>query len=351
VTVGDLTESLTDTPITEIYHITFDNSTGHGTRQSVQSGLGSRLQGLEVTAMKRILGAKQIVRLGISTLALVAWCSFAPAAQQSGPHQVDLKLVLATDVSGSISDEELQLEREGTAEAFLDPVVIKAIQTGSLGRIAVSMIDFSSQGLGKVVIDWQIVHDKNTATAFAETVRDLPRTPGRRTSVSSALELGSLLIESSDKDIVATRKVIDVSGDGPNNDGNPMTETHDRIVAQGIVVNGLPIMDDNANGYYPDLDKYYAGCVVGGRGAFVVVVRKYADYATGMRHKLVLEISQNESLIKQATAPNKALITGVAMGPTANGPATQPEVLRPTNDYPGGCDIQGGLGGFGFRRF
>jgi len=303
---------------------------------------------VEVTAMKTSSRAKQCVRLGVSVFALVAWSSFAPAAQQSGPQQVDLKLVLATDVSGSISDEELQLEREGTAEAFLDPQVVKAIQTGSLGRIAVSMIDFSSQGIGKAVIDWQIIHDKNTATAFAETVRDLPRTPGRRTSVSSALEMGSLLIEASEKDIVATRKVIDVSGDGPNNDGNPMMETHDRIVAQGIIVNGLPIMDDNANGYYPDLDRYYAGCVVGGRGAFVVVVRKYADYAAGMRHKLILEISQNESLIKEASTAKKPLLTKIAAGPAA-GPAAQPEVLRPTNGYPGGCDIQNGFGGF--RRF
>jgi hypothetical protein len=165
--------------------------------------------------------------------------------------------------------------------------------------------------------------------------------------------LGSLLIESSEKNIVATRKVIDVSGDGPNNDGNPMTETHDRIVAQGIVVNGLPIMDDNANGYYPDLDKYYAGCVVGGRGAFVVVVRKYADYAIGLRHKLILEISQNESLIKEASAARKPLLTKIA-APAAPGTAGQPEVLRPTQGYPGGCDIQGGFGGFGGfgrRRF
>ena len=302
--------------------------------------------------MKTSSCAKQVARLGVSILGLLAYSSLAPAAQQSGPQQVDLKLVLATDVSGSISDEELQLEREGTAEAFLDPQVIKAIQGGSLGRIAVSMVDFSSQGIGKVVIDWQIIHDKNTATSFAETVRDLPHTPGRRTSVSSALELGSLLIESSEKDIVATRKVIDVSGDGPNNDGNPMMETHDRIVAQGIVVNGLPIMDDNANGYYPDLDKYYAGCVVGGRGAFVVVVRKYADYAAGMRHKLILEISQNESLIRQVSASRTPLLTRVAVpGAAASGPTPQPEVLRPSNGYPGGCDIQGGFGGYNFRRF
>jgi hypothetical protein len=83
------------------------------------------------------------------------------------------------------------------------------------------------------------------------------------------------MLEESDKDIVATRKVIDVSGDGPNNDGNLLQETHDKTIASGIVVNGLPIMDENANGYFPGLDKYYAGCVVGGKGAFVVVVRSF----------------------------------------------------------------------------
>src|SRR5258705_7924737 len=180
-----------------------------------------------------------------SLLVLLASTSPAPAAEQ-----VDLKLVLATDVSRSIDDDELRLEREGTAEAFLDPDVIKAIQSGSLGRIAVATFDFSSPQDNRVTMEWHIIHDRASAAALAETIRDTPRTPGRRTSISSALELGSLLIESSEKDIVATRKVIDVSGDGPNNDGKPMAEVRDRVIAQGIVVNGLPVMDDNANGYF-----------------------------------------------------------------------------------------------------
>ena len=255
------------------------------------------------------------------------------------------KLILATDVSGSINDEELRLEREGTAEAFLDPQVIKAIQGGSLGKIAVAMLDFSSPDYDKVVIDWQIVHDKATATAFANAVRDTPRTPGRRTSISSALELGSLMMETSEKDIVATRKVIDVSGDGPNNDGNPMTDVHEKTLAQGIVVNGLPIMDDNANGYYPDLDKYYTACVAGGRGAFIVVVHSYKDFAAAMRHKLILEISANENAVKQANAaPKNPFLVRTAAGQDA--PA-QPQVLRPgSNEFSGRCDLSGGYGGF-----
>jgi hypothetical protein len=268
----------------------------------------------------------------------------APAAPASSATQVDLKLVIATDVSRSINDEEAQLQREGTAEAFLNPEVVQAIQGGALGRIAVAMFDFSSPEYNRIVIDWTIVKDKTSAAAFAERVRNTPRTPGRRTSVSSALELGALMLEGSDKDIVATRKVIDVSGDGPNNDGNSMQESHDKTIAAGIVVNGLPVMDENANGYYPNLDKYYAGCVVGGKGAFVVVVRSFADFGAAMRHKLILEISQNESAVRQAQS--QPFLTRVA-AVRGNGPATQPpQILRPTNNYSGGCDLYGGFGRF-----
>jgi hypothetical protein len=276
-------------------------------------------------------------------------CAFAALPAPAAPSpatQVDLKLILATDVSRSINYEEAQIQRQGLAEAFANPEVIKAIQTGALGRIAVAMIDWSSPQLDRVVLDWTIVKDKASAMALSEKIRSIPRTPGQRTSISSALELGSLLLESSDKDIVATRRVIDVSGDGPNNDGKPLQEVHDKTIANGIVVNGLPIMDENANGYYPDLDKYYAGCVVGGRGAFVVVVKSFADFGAAMRHKLILEISQDERQIKQALNELHAdsLLKRAAAGDV---PPAQPQVLRPNTAYQGGCDINGfGFGGF-----
>jgi hypothetical protein len=295
--------------------------------------------------VKKFRGSMHAALLVASTLALFALSSSAPAAPAA--EQVDLKLVLATDVSGSINDEEAQIQRLGTAEAFVDPEVIKSIQGGALGRIAVAMLDFSSPEYDKVVIDWHIIRDKASATAFAELVRAAPRSPGRRTSVSSALELGSTLIEASAADIVATRRVIDVSGDGPNNDGNPMREVHDRIIGQGIVVNGLPVMDDNANGYYPGLDRYYAACVAGGRGSFVVVVHSFKDFGAAMRHKLILEISSNEPPTKFANvAPAKnPLITKIAA--TSEGQPAQPQVLRPgPNEFSDHCDIAGGFGGF-----
>ena len=297
----------------------------------------------------KIRAMKACLQLSGAVAAVFALCSSAPAA---APQQVDLKLVLAVDVSGSIDNDEFTLEREGTADAFADPEVLKAIRGGSLGRIAVAMLDFSSPQFDKVVIDWTVIKDKTSAQAFADTIRNTPRTPGRRTSVSSALELGSLLLESSEKDLVATRRVIDVTGDGPNNDGNPMTDAHDKTIAQGVVVNGLPVMDDMANGYFPELDKYYAGCVTGGRGAFVVVVKSYKDYSAAMRHKLILEISQNETLLKQAEAraPGQGLLIRAAANPQPPSPNVQ--VLRSApNEFSQHCDIQGGYGGFGIGRF
>jgi hypothetical protein len=270
----------------------------------------------------------------------------APAA--SPQQQVDLKLVLATDVSGSIDNEEVRLEREGTAEAFLDPEVVKAIQSGSVGRIAVTMVDFSSVPYNKIVVDWHIIRDRASAAAFAEAVRGMPRSIGHRTSINSALELGSLLLEASDKDITATRKVIDVSGDGPNNAGDHMTPVHDKTIANGIVINGLPVMDEQAGGYFPNLDKYYQACVAGGKGSFVVVVRNYRDYAIGMRRKLILEISQNETQIRQALgdAHESGLTRVAAAPPRTNAPNPQ---LLPSgrNEFSNQCDNTTGAFSFG----
>jgi len=288
-------------------------------------------------------------RIGLagSVFALAFWAFAASAA----PQQVDLKLVLAVDVSPSINDEELRVEREGTASAFLDPNVVEAIQNGALGKIAVTMLDFSSREFNKVVIGWRIIDNSASAAAFARTVRALPRTPGRRTSISSALELGTLLLESSEKDITAMRRVIDVSGDGPNNNGNSMTQTHDKTIAQGIVVNGLPVMDDNANGYYPDLDKYYAACVAGGRGSFVIVVHNYKDFGVAMRRKLILEISQSETPIKRAkNDSSRAGLMKVVAAPQIAHPSV-PQVLRPgPNEFSDNCDFAGGFFG-GFQPF
>src|SRR5262249_1930367 len=199
-------------------------------------------------------------------------------------------------------------------------------------------------GFGKTVIGWRIIRDAGSAAAFARTILTLPRTPGDRTSVSNALELGAQAIRSSANEMVATRNVIDVTGDGPNNIGKPIQGVREKTVAQGIVVNGLPVMDENANGYFPNLDRYYQACVAGGRGAFVMVVHSYRDFALAMRRKLILEISRNEDDgTKQAEAERDRgmLIRRIATAQT--NPAQAPVLLRPArNEFSGRCDIPNG---------
>lgn len=266
--------------------------------------------------------------LGGTFLALLSGAGPAGAIEH-----VDLKLVLATDVSGSITNNELWLERQGTASAFLYPDVIRAIENGALGRIAVSMVDFSSPGFGKTVIDWHIIHDRQSAADFARAILKVPRTPGNRTSLSNALELGAQLLESSDKAILATRKVIDVAGDGANNDGNPMARIRSDVTARGIAVNGLAIMDENANGFFPGLDRYYQACVAGGRGAFVIAVKSYRDFGEAMRRKLIIEISENETDIRWAR-DEANLLQRIAA------PAQSPPLLRPeNNEYSKACNV------------
>jgi hypothetical protein len=281
------------------------------------------------------LSLKSSTLLGSSLVVLFNWCWPASATEN-----VDLKLVLAMDVSGSINNDELWLERTGTATAFLDPDVISAIQQGALGRIAVSVLDFSSPGFGKTVIGWRIIQDPASAAALARAILAVPRTPGDRTSVSNALELGSKLIRSSEKDIIATREAIDVAGDGANNIGKPMQQIRENVTAQGIVVNGLPVMDESANGYFPNLDKYYQACVAAGRGAFVIAVRNYKDFASAMRRKLILEISQNENAKKQvedALEQSNLLRRIAAAQPRA---ARPPALLYPgRNEYSNHCDV------------
>jgi len=272
----------------------------------------------------------------IGSFKLLLGVSVAVLSSPAGAvEHVDLKLVLTTDVSGSISNDELWLERRGTAAAFLYPDVIRAIEGGALGRIAVAMIDFSSPGFGKTVIDWRIVHDRASAAEFARAILAIPRTPGNRTSISNALELGAQLIRSSETEIVATRNVIDIAGDGPNNDGKSLGPVHQRVMARGIVVNGLAIMDENANGYFPNLDRYYQACVAGGATAFVIVARSFRDFGVAMRRKLILEISQDENGIKLAQAQ---ILTPIAARGAA--PEFPPPLLRPErNEYSNACNI------------
>jgi hypothetical protein len=203
------------------------------------------------------------------------------SAPASAKEYVDLELVIATDVSRSIDSDEARLQRQGVAAAFRSKQAIDATQSGVLQRIAVAYIDYSSRDWNNLLIDWKIIRDQKSAYAFADALLKPELTFGRRTSIIDGLEHAVRIIDGND--IEGTRRVIDVSGDGPNNFGRFVDKVRDETIARRITINGLPIMNDTSNVFsrynLPDMDNYHRGCVIGGPSAFLVVARDFKDFA------------------------------------------------------------------------
>ncbi len=207
---------------------------------------------------------------------------------------VDLVLALGADVSRSVDFDEGRLQRQGYIDAFRDPQVIQAIGSGMLGRIAVGYFEWAGDGLSKIVQDWTLIEDAAGAHAFADALTRQSPEPKRRTSVSGAISFGLAWLDRNDFE--GTRRVIDISGDGPNNSGELVVTARDRAIAAGVTINGLPIMDLGHGGYggrfnIANLDLYYRDCVIGGPGAFLIVAESFNDFARAVRRKLILEIA------------------------------------------------------------
>ena len=206
---------------------------------------------------------------------------------------VDLELVLAVDISRSMDYDEQQLQRDGYVEALRHPEVVAAIRSGPIGRIAVTYVEWAGPLHQAMVVPWTMVASAAEAEAFAAAVGAAPLVRERGTSISEGLDFAAGLFAASGAN--GSRRAIDVSGDGPNNMGLPVVPVRDRIVAEGITINGLPILlkPASAIGPYniPDLDIYYEDCVVGGPGAFMITVDDPARFAMAIRRKLVLEIA------------------------------------------------------------
>jgi hypothetical protein len=202
---------------------------------------------------------------------------------------VDLLLVLAIDVSRSIDEEEARLQREGYYQALTDPDVLQAIGSGMVGAIGVIYIEWSGVDWQRVIVPWTRIATAADAEAW---VRELSRFPPRSigtTSLSGAIAFSHRLL--ADAPWPALRRVIDISGDGDNNSGPPPDEARDRAVEDGIVINGLAIMNDpHANMRMP-LDEYFRRHVVGGPGSFVIEVEDFQGFAHAVRRKLILEIA------------------------------------------------------------
>ena len=208
------------------------------------------------------------------------------------PESVDLELVLAVDVSGSIDPEEAALQRRGYVGALQDERVINAIKTGFHGRVGVTYFEWAGAHHRRTVADWTTIGDMPSARAFADWLEAQTIGAGAWTSISGAIEFAlQRFAESPYK----SRRVLDISGDGPNNNGPYVAEWRDRALAQGITINGLPIINERPSRWglppFLDLDLYFEDCVIGGRGAFIVVAENFADFASAIRRKLILEIA------------------------------------------------------------
>ena len=225
-------------------------------------------------------------------LAAAFLCGQAAAAEQQ-KTTVDLELILAVDVSRSMNTRRLKLQRRGYVAAFRDERVAQAIESGPQGRIAVTYVEWSGADHQHVVLPWRVISNHKQALAFAKDLEGQTTTRTRRTSISAMLHKASKMFSSSGYD--ALRRVIDVSGDGPNNSGALVEKARDELLEQGVVINGLPIMSDPVDipGYYDlaNLDMYYRDCVIGGPGSFYIPVTGMQNFAKAIRMKLILEIA------------------------------------------------------------
>ena len=226
-----------------------------------------------------------------ASLIIALSLSSSPPARAAQP--VDLELVLAIDVSGSIDRDEAQLQREGYQRALLNEEVVKAITSGPLGKIALTYVEWAGMGHYKVVVDWQVIDGQASMDAFVGKLTGVPIENAHRTSLSEAIDRSVRHLAAND--LEGTRRIIDISGDGANNYGRLVTQARDDAVKQGVTINGLPILaESSVAGPYPsipDLDLFFRDCVIGGPGSFYVVAHGFDDFARAVRKKLILEIA------------------------------------------------------------
>ncbi len=235
-------------------------------------------------------------------------------AQRTGTP-VDVELVLAVDVSYSMDPDEQALQREGYIAAITSPEFMRALKEGMHGKVALTYFEWAGSHHTQVVVPWRVIDGPESADSFVADIARARYTRASRTSISSALLFGATLIESSG--YRGLRRVIDVSGDGVNNNGPLVTMARDEVLAKGITINGLPIMFKRPMSATMDIDNldfYYEDCVIGGPGAFVIPIKEREQFKEAIRTKLVLEIAsrtpQPRVIPAQARAPRVSCTIG-----------------------------------------
>lgn len=233
------------------------------------------------------------MRMVVALLGLVLALS-PPVARAADP--VDLLLVLAADVSRSVTEPKFKLQREGAAAAITHPEVLRAITAGPNRRIAVCFVEWATAGMTNIVVDWMLIGDGSSARSFGDRLVEAPRSFAGSTSISTAIDFSVIQLERSP--YRAERRVIDISGDGNNNSGRSVTDARDDALAKGITINGLVILTPLAESFRPEhthppggLEKYFQDNVIGGFGAFTVVAEGHESFGRSLTKKLIAEIA------------------------------------------------------------
>ena len=215
-------------------------------------------------------------------------------SRSSVAEEVDLELVLAVDVSQGVDDYEARLQRSGYTQALVHPTVISAIKSGPTGRIAVAYVEWAGDSHQRLVIDWMVISDTESATTFTRNLAKqlIGRAPS--TSISALIDFASVQIKNNDFE--GLRSVIDISGDGPNSDGRPVRAAREDAIAEGLTINGLPILTfrPNLGGSSPAVGvaSRYVQNVIGSPGAFVIEVNEFENFAPALTEKLIREIQE-----------------------------------------------------------
>src|SRR3954454_12937220 len=211
---------------------------------------------------------------------------------RDGDPSVDVELVLAVDVSYSMDMDELAIQREGYAQAIVSKEFLQALKTGPNGKVSITYFEWAASSDQKIIIPWRVIDGPETADAVANEIIKTPIRRASRTSISGAINFAMPLFD--DNPHRGLRRVIDISGDGPNNNGAPVVIARDAALEKGIVINGLPIMVKEPSYSTMDIDNldlYYEDCVIGGPGSFVVTIKDRDKFKEAIRTKLLLEVA------------------------------------------------------------
>lgn len=228
-------------------------------------------------------------------------------ADKEATPSVDVELILAVDVSYSMDMDELAIQREGYAQAIVSKEFLQALKSGPNGRISVTYFEWAASSDQKLIIPWRVIDGPESADAVANEIMKTPIRRASRTSISGAINFAMPLFDENPHRGI--RRVIDISGDGPNNNGSPVTIARDAAIEKGIVINGLPIMVKEPSYSTMDIDNldfYYEDCVIGGPGSFVVTIKDRDKFKEAIRTKLLLEVAGRQ--------PERPVVPAAAAG-------------------------------------